>query len=790
MTIKGSKPVTTASAVGVARKPEAPARVPEHKPAPGAGHAAQSHFESTRRPGNRARLEGAAPFTPAAASPPPSQPAAAVVRPGVPVESSQAVTLTAAQAARFFDSAPGTTGKRRTPGESPSLQRLLSSDARARTVAEATPAAMRALDADSKAQAEEDFQRLMDAHYLARPYLTATLLEEHAGDPDYQAHLIGLLAESGPEGELQNVVAGFEGLFIISGAGEYQGSEAHREALLGALQAARDAGVINDADLQAFAQVAPGVWGEVLGALGVQVAQPPSGADAAVSEVEQATSEYEAAQEEARKRDEWLAQQLADMGDLLTEEQKQAYINAYRNDPENKAVYDDLEAKAARLAEVVQANASVMEAAAYADPQGDGAALRKALELLADSSHAAVALEMGARYLADPTSPMGQVVAHWGDFETKVLEKGIANATAQLLADEDPETAFARLQELLEPLQNAKGPAATAYRDLKDGLEAIQQARAGNYDRLTQLAQRWDSASPLMRGLAVAGVAFGAVSAIAAGREGDFAGMLQGLASAGERGAQLTAGVLQSMSIVGEASRAASFAAKLAPALGLVANATALGIHLNQFAQEQNPGYLIAAFGDAVGVLGSVLELTPAAPVGFVVSGIGAAISAIGELTVAPFEAAKLNDARKRYLEAIGVSPELSQVLRDADPERIEELRHELGISAEDVQALAVQMPSLLTEGTNNGLYFDPVVEMFKAYGIHGDDAYALLSTMGNGNEDPSNSTLVVLLNISREAGFAQTPEDFDRLLQRLRAQLPEHASTIDAILAARDAQA
>ena len=778
MTIKGSKPVMSPSTPGAAgRKPEVPARATERKPAPTTGHPAQSRFEPPRPPVNRARLDGAAPFE---SAPRKAQSTAEALRQGAPPDTAQAATLTAAQLARFSGAAP----KVRLP------QRL-SQQASSLSTADAAPAsAARELDANAKAQAEEDFKRLMEAHHLSRPYLTATLLQEHAGDPDYQAHLIGLLAESGPDGELQSVISGFEGLFIISGAGEYGGTEAQREAVLGALQAALDAGVINTADLQAFAQVAPGPWKEVMAALDVQVAQPPSGADAAVSEVEQATSDYEAAKAEAQKKDEWLAQQLADMGDLLTEEQKQAYINAFRNDPENKAVYDELEATAARLAEVVQDNAAVMEAAAYADPQGDGAALRKALELLADSSHAAVALEMGARYLADPSSPMGQVVAHWGDFETKVLEKGIANATAQLLADEDPETAFARLEELLEPLKNAKGPAATAYRELKDGLEAIQQARAGNYDRLTQLANRWDSASPLMRGLAVAGVAFGAVSAIAAGREGDFAGMLQGLASAGERGAQLTAGVLQSMSIVGEASRAASFAAKLAPALGLVANATALGIHVNQFVQEQNPGYLIAAFGDALGVLGSALELTPAAPVGLVINGIGAAISAIGELTVAPFEAAKLNDARKRYLEEIGVSPELSKTLRDADPERIEELRQELGISAEDVQALASQMPWLLTEGTNNGLYLDPVVEMLKGYGITGDDAFALLSSMGKGHEDPSFSTFVVLNNISREAGFAQTPEDFDRLLQRLREQLPEHASTIDAILAAREARA
>ena len=692
-------------------------------------------------------------------------------------------SLPATQAARIFSTPPGSPERQAALEQakvSPSLQQLL--------VADAPVAATesRELNPESVAQAEACYEQLQQAHYLGQPYLAAEMLKEHANDPDFQAAFIGLMAEGGSDSVLQNVVTGMEGLFINTN-GEFRGTEEQRQALIDGLQSALDAGTLTQADLQAMSQASPYVWEPVLAALDVTPAQRPEGADAALAEVEGATSEYEDALEEARKKDEWLAQQLAGLGDTLTPEQKQAYIDAFRNDPENKGVYDKLEAAGEKLAQAVKDNAAVLEAAAYANPEEDGAVLRKGLELLADSPHAAVAVELGAKYLADPSSPMGQVAAGWGeDFQKKILETGVPNAASQLLATQDPDTALAQLEALLDPLKKAGGAGASAFADIKDGLEAIKLARAGNFDRLQQLAGKWDKASPLLKGLTVAGIAFGAVGAIQAGKEGDFLGVVKNLASAGESGARLTASVLQSMAIAGDVAQGASFAAKLAPALGLVANAASLGLHLNKFVQDNNPGYLIAALGDAVSALGSALELTPGAPAGLLINGIGAAITVIGELTAGFIESGKLDDAREKYLEAIGIDPALSQTLRDADSERIQELTQELGIPPEDVQKLAQQYPWLLTDGTNNGLYLDPTVKMLQAYGITGHDAYQLLSTMGAGAEDPAHSTHVVLMNLAREASWAETPEDFDRILNNLKQSLPaEFTSTIDALLQA-----
>lgn len=703
-------------------------------------------------------------------------------------------SLPATQASRIFSTPPGSPERQAALAQAkvaPALQRMLVADApvAGANVAPTTAAEPRALNPESVAQAEACVAELEQAHYLSQPYLAAEMLLQHAGDPDFQAAFMGMLAEGGSQGILQNVVTGFEGLFITSGAGEFRGSAEQRQAVLDGLQAGLDAGTLTQADLQGMSQASPYIWEPILAELSVTAAQRPEGADAAIEQVEGATAEYEEAQAAARERDEWLAKQLAGLGDTLTPEQKQAYINAYHNDPANKAVYDNLDAKAAALAQVVQDNAPVLEAAAYANPEKDGAVLRKSLEMLADSSQAAVAVELGAKYLGDPTSPMGQVAAGWGeDFSKKILETGVPNAASQLLAEGDPEAALAKLEGMLEPLKKAGAAGVAAYSDIKDGLEAIKQAKAGNYDRLTQLATKWDASGPLMKGLVVAGFAFGAVGAIAAGKEGDYAAMVRGIAAAGESGAKLTASILQSMASAGDVARVASFATKLAPALGLVANAVSAGIHLNQFAKDNNPGYLVAAFGDVVGVLGSVLEFTPAAPLGLLLSGIGAAITAIGELFAGFVESGQLDDEQKRYLEAIGVDPALSETLRDADFERIQELTQELGIPPEDVQRLAQQYPWLLTDGSGNGLNLDATVKLFKAYGISGHEAYELLSTMGNGTEDPAHTTYAVLMNIAREASWAQTSADFDHVLDKLREYLPEFGPAFLELLLAGEA--
>lgn len=692
-------------------------------------------------------------------------------------------TLPATSAARIFSTPAGSPERAAALAQArvpEGLQRMMVADTQATT-------APRTLDPASVAQAEEDFALLQEAHYLSQPHFAAELLQEHADDPDYQAHLIGLMAEGGADSMLNNVVGGIDGLFVqLFDSGTYRtGTDADRQTLVDAMRAAREAGTLTDADLQAMLAAAPAPWNDAVARLGFSPVQRTEGADDAVGALEEATDTYESAQEAAKAKDEELARQLAAFGPALTEQQVADYVAAFRAHPDNAEAYQALEAAAAELAEVVRTQGPALENAAITRPE-DAEALAHSLELLAGSSQAQVAVELGARALADPSSPLGQALGAVPDFEQRVMEQGIPNAASQILAEAaTPEAAFAELQRLLGPLAPVAGGAVGGRTDIKDALEAIRLASQGDYSRLEQLARNFEQSSPLLRGLSAAGVVFGAVGAVNAGRDGDYLKMLQGLASSGESGLKLVAAATRSLTDAGklaqfgvdaaETARFASFATKLAPALGLVANATAFAIHLNELQDDPNAGEVVALLGDSLGVLGSAMELfPPTAPVGLLVSGIGAVVTALGEGLSWLLERHEFTAQQREFLAAAGISEALLDTLVNAEEERVHELVTELGMTPAQVQQLATDYPWLLTEGSGNGLNLDSFVRMSQAYGLSGTEVFDMLRGIGEGAEDPAHVLSVVLTNLSREAALAETPADFQRALERIAAGMPE----------------
>ncbi|WNG48194.1 hypothetical protein F0U60_31705 [Archangium minus] len=700
-------------------------------------------------------------------------------------------TLQASQAARIFAAAPGSPEraeaiKRARVPES--LQQMLVADVAT------TP---RALNPESVRKAEEDFKLLEKAHHLGQPHLAAELLQQHAGDADYQAHLIGLMNKGGAESMLNNVVAGFEGLFIKAGTGEFRGEPEQRQALLTALGHAREAGTFTDADMQAYLSRAPAPWGEVKNALGVSTVSRASNADAAVRELNEASEAYEEAKADAAKLDEELAKQLSGFGPALTDKQRADYIKAFQEHPDNQRVYQELEQTAQRLADVVQRNEGALFNAAITRPDRDATALNKALELLATSPKAQVALEVGGRIVQDPSSTLAQTFKAFPDFESKVVQAAIPNAAADILAQVDkPEDGLKQLQSLLEPFKIAFADTDGAKGDIEDGLAAMDEmVRTNNFDRLRQLADNWETGSGWSKALASAAVAFGAVAAVNAGREGEYGTMIKEIASASKGGLTMLAGATESLAQAGkfarfgvdagaQASRFASFAARLAPALGLVASATSFGLRVGDLKDDPNAGKVIALLGDALGVLGASIELIPGGqPVGLVVSGIAAGITALGEGISWLWEKGEFEAQRREFLDKAGVKDPLRQTLLDADGERVMELVNELKLSPERLQDLAKQHPWLLTEGSNNGLSLDNFVKMAKDFGLEGEKAFQLLSTMGAGHEDPAHSTYVVLANIMRQGNFRSGRGEWLELLGQLRRELPaEHRATIDAM--------
>ncbi len=691
----------------------------------------------------------------------------------------EAGSLPATAAHRIFSTEPGTPERAQALAQAhvpESLSRMM--------VADTAATAPRTLNPASVARAEADFAQVSQLHHLGQPNAMGELLLANKNDPDYQAHLVGLMNQGKPESMLNNVVAGFEGLFVKSGAGEFGGTEETLNAVAGALSAAKQAGTLSEADLQAYVDRAPAPWGEAVSRMGFSPVERLPAADTAMRELQGAVGEYESALQAVEGRNEELAAQLSAFGPALTEQQKADFIKAYQNHPDNAAVFQRLESAAANLARVVERQGPALENAAITRP-ADAQRLGDALAHLATSSQAATAVKMGARILADPASPLGQAFAAVPDFEKRVMEQGIPNAAAQIMAlAATPQDGLRQLKELLAPLAEAGSGLKDGYETIQEGLDAIESAINGNYNRLDVLAQDFAESSPLARGMAVAGIVFGAASAVNAGREGNYLEMLNGLASTGQDGLELLAGATEALTRSGrlaqygvdaaQASRFASFATKLAPALGLVANATSFAMHFNDLRDDPNIGEAVALMGDAIGVLGSAIELIPGGqPVGIVVNGVGAVISTLGDAASWLLERHEFTSQQREFLQQAGVKEPLLSTLMDSDGERVRELVDELKITPEQVQRLAVEMPWLLTEGSNNGLNLDNFVRMTQAFGITGTEAYDLLRGMGTGAEDPQHNTYVVLANLMREGHGAQTQADWRSVVSRLAQSMP-----------------
>ncbi|MGO4778851.1 hypothetical protein AB4084_25635, partial [Lysobacter sp. 2RAB21] len=172
----------------------------------------------------------------------------------------------------------------------------------------------------------------------------------------------------------------------------------------------------------------------------------------------------------------------------------------------------------------------------------------------------------------------------------------------------------------------------------------------------------YNDASPTMRAFAGAGVVLGAVSATAAGKEGDYVNAVKGYAQAGENGARLISGALNGLAESGRLAQyagtftgAAGFAAKLAPGLGLIAN-TASFVHSFGEAKDGNVGYAIALFGDTIGVLGSALECFPPTAIpGAIVAGIGGIVSGVGGFIGEMINGGERRDEIRGLLKEAGV---------------------------------------------------------------------------------------------------------------------------------------
>ena len=637
------------------------------------------------------------------------------------------------------------------------------------------PASPQALNPQSVEAANRDYDKYKNSGAPTTRFFIS-MMEQHKNDPDYVAQLVNRAKESSP-GVLDYMMGPLNGAFTKDSGGAYAGgfTDQDRQTIVDAVNTARSKGTLTDQEIRDRAATSPG-WRDVAQRIGVtQVGIDPT-TTAATDEVAKAQKAYNDADKDVKEKEERLAKELADFGPALTDEQRAAYIKAFKEDPKHKEAFQKQAKAAEALGEVLSKNRETLERAAVSDPRARQQ-LYDSLKAVASSETPKAALEFYKDISADPNSTLGQAFAQYKDIDKEILQPAVSGAAGQLMAENggDPKKAFAELEKLVGPILEAKEKYLTPGSEAKAGLKetkeawaALSEAAKGNYSHLNKLAEDWKKVGEvngLAKGLASASLVFAAAGVVGDAKggldefqKGEYVKAIESFAKAGEKGLEIVAGATKALADAGKlaqygnkALKFADFAARLAPGLGLIANSAAFVDHLSDAAKTKNAGYAVAALGDAIGVLGSAVELVPGGqPVGAVFSGIGTVISAGGEIFGNFLEKKAFEDEQKRFLEAAGVPADLRQKLFEANGDRVRELANDLRLSPTQIQDLTRMYPNLL-EGTGRGVVLDNFKKMVKDLGLNPDNVYGIFKSIGEGTGNNPAALEIFFSRLSRD---------------------------------------
>ncbi len=128
----------------------------------------------------------------------------------------------------------------------------------------------------------------------------------------------------------------------------------------------------------------------------------------------------------------------------------------------------------------------------------------------------------------------------------------------------------------------------------------------------------------------------------------------------------------------------------------------------------------------------------------------------------------RIRDLRRDLLAASGVTPEVSEALRNMNGDRMRELVHEMKMTPEQIQEMAQRWPFLITQGEGNGVSFYGLKQMAQASGLDNGEVMDLLRRVGSGQE-PERMLMILLTNTgpSFTRGPTQTLEDWIAIAQR-----------------------
>lgn len=653
----------------------------------------------------------------------------------------------------------------------------------------AAPLAMDAqpLKPSSVQAADHDYDEWKNSGaYTTRAFID--LMEQHKDDPDYIAELINRAKESSP-GVLDYMMGGLNGAFMKDSGGSYADgfTDGDRQTIVDALRVAHDKGYLTDQEIRDRAATSPG-WADVANRLGVSDVGVPQGSQDAVDAVKAAQDAYDDAHKEVEALDAQLQKELARFGPALTDKERAAYIEHYR-----EAHHDAYAAEATAadaLGKVVEANLPALERAAISDPAAR-AQIYATLQALAGSASPKAALEFAADLAKPENQALRDAFADHPNFEAEIVQPAVSGAAGELLAENggDTQKAFAQLQALLQPLVDAGQqygkPGYELFvstpKELQEAWGAIQDAAQGKFDRLGQLAETWEEADGvggLAKGIAAAALTIGAglYGGVSSLQQGKYTEAVEKFASAGQAGLEVAAGATKALADAGKLAQYADkalsfadFASKLAPGLGIIANSAAFLDHLHEAgADGGNVGFAVAALGDAVGVLGSAIDLFPLAePVGALVTAIGAGITALGELIGNFINDGKITAEERDCLKAAGLDDALIDAFVNADPGRVRELSEGLNLSPEQIQALTRRYSRLL-EGTGRGLVLDNFIQMTQALGLTGDQVFQLLDGLANGIDANPNDVLELFMDNFQRRGLQPSAQAWRDLVHQV----------------------
>ncbi|WP_242108202.1 XVIPCD domain-containing protein [Luteimonas aquatica] len=595
-----------------------------------------------------------------------------------------------------------------------------------------------------RARADQDYQDFLRAQPING---LLKLMEVHTNEPEYLAQLV---QRAYADGKLEGVADPFN----KTPAGEYgvMYSDKQRSVVLKALGAAMEhpwegPAPFTDAVVRDLALKDP-KWKSLGEDLNIQSMGRTPESDGAKAGLQDVQKDFDKANAAAEQRSERLMKGAQAFFPALDKDQQEKYVEAFRKDPANVEDYKRSAETGEKLARHLKDNRSELFDAAVRDPEARQQ-LYDSMKSLANNGQGVAAVEMLTEIRKDPNSPIARAFQGFDKIDEDITGPAAVSAAGQLLAKNAPDSgkAEAEFKELMEPYLTAY-KAYGAGKKVQSAWENYQAGSAGDFDKLGKLGAKFDKvlgtaeASAMDRGMAAAGIVFGAYKVQAGIQKGlgsdDYFEKVKELAGGSKGGLEIVAGATKGLANAGMAGqgavKSAEFLTRLTPALGAVAAGASAGINFRKGIDGGNAGYLVAAAGDVANSVGSAMATFPAtAPAGELVAAGGAAVSLGGQYFGDKLDEAELRREAGKLLEAAGVTdPKVKQGLLGADRLAIDGMLR-VGLRPEQIQELAKDAPDLLRDQAWSN-YALPGVNR---HGIEGERLFGMLkAAVGNGGNN------------------------------------------------------